>query len=506
MFAYLTGGVALLLLLAGLGLTRAIAAWLQGEFDRGLLTKAQALAALTDQEGDLVEIDFEAEHMPEFGAGAAAEYFEAWLAGETLLLRSPSFEASDGTRRARLERGPGPADTPQFRDVPLPDGRRGRQVRLDFLPRLDVEEGPVDPAEPAGAGPTGAARRPATLLVARERDSLDASLGRLRWAVGAVGAVLLLAVAGLAHVALRVGLRSLDELGRQVRALGATSLDARVRVDAPPAEIAVVVEQVNGLLARLEAAFTRERRLSSDIAHELKTPIAELRNLCEVGARWPEDRVAVRRFFEDARAVALQMERVVVHLVALARYEEGREPMQRVRVLVPEIVETAWRPLARAAAAKRLAFRQEIAPDLAFVTDPDTFALMVANLLSNAVAHSPAGGAVTCTSATGAGRPSVTFSNPAHGLEPADLAVMFDRFWRKDEARAGGRYAGLGLSLVRAAGDLLGIEIGTRLEPDGTFRVTLSPRVEPPDQNRNWTSAPTTQASSASRKAVPGRK
>ena len=91
-------------------------------------------------------------------------------------------------------------------------------------------------------------------------------------------------------------------LGQQVRVLGVTSLGRRVDVQAPPEEIAVVVAQVNALLDRLEEGFTRERRLSSDIAHELKTPIAELRSLCEVGARWPDDRAAVQEFFRDARA------------------------------------------------------------------------------------------------------------------------------------------------------------------------------------------------------------
>ena len=86
-----------------------------------------------------------------------------------------------------------------------------------------------------------------------------------------------------------------------------------------------MVDQLNELLARLETAFRRERQLTSDIAHELKTPIAELRNLCEVGARWPDDPVTARKFFEDAWTIALQMERVVVHLLALARYDEGAE-------------------------------------------------------------------------------------------------------------------------------------------------------------------------------------
>jgi len=474
LFVYLIGGAAGLFVVAGVGLTRTVAAWLEREFDRGLEAKARALVALTEQEAGRIEFDFESEQLPEFGAAASPEYFELWLAEGSLIRRSPSFEVSDQTRGASLVKGPDPAPTPSFRDLRLPDGRWGRQIRIDFVPRLDTED---DPADPAGApvGASGPSRlQAATMIVGRERESLDATLGRLTVAVGGLAAALMLALAGLTQLALRVGLRSLDRLTEQVRALDVSSLGARVAVAAAPEEIAVVVEQVNALLDRLEAGFTRERRLSSDIAHELKTPIAELRTLCDVGARWPEDRAAVRRFFGDARAIAGQMERIVVHLVALARYDEGREQAWRTRVRVAEVVEAAWASLARAAAAERREWRQEISPGLWFDTDRDKFALIVANLLSNAVAYSPPGATIVCTSEETNGRASVSFSNPTETLEPEDLAVMFDRFWRKDEARAGGRHVGLGLALVRALAQVLGLEITTRLDPDKTFRITLS--------------------------------
>lgn len=474
LFVYLIGGAAGLFLVAGVALTATIAAWLQAEFDRGLEAKARGLAALAEQDAGGIEFDFENKAMPEFRGSASPEYFELWRADGSLIARSPSFELSDQTRRARLTRGAAPAAAPVFGDIGLPDGRPGRQVRLDFVPALDLAD---DPAETAGA-PASAPAPPAapilTLVVARGRERLDADLRRLVVAITVVALGLMVALAGLTQLALRVGLRSLDRVSRQVRTLDVTSLGTRVAVEAPPAEIAVVVEQVNALLDRLEAGFRRERRLSSDIAHELKTPIAELRSLCEVGARWPEDRVAAGEFFEDARAIALQMERIVVHLVALARCDEGREQVWFAPVPVADVVDAAWQPLARQAAARGLTCRRQISPALRFRTDPDKFALMVANLLANAVAHSPAGTTVVCTSDETDGRASVTFGNRAESLEPQDLDVMFDRFWRKDEARAGGRHAGLGLSLVRALADLLGIEIATRLDPDKTFRITLS--------------------------------
>jgi signal transduction histidine kinase len=469
LFVYLIGGTALALLVAGFVLRTIAADALQREFDRALLAKARGLVALTEQEGDQVEFEFQSEHMPEFAGGGEPEYFELWLADGPLLQRSPSFDTSDQLRAARLARDPHPAPTPAFRDVRLPDGRRGRQIQMDFVPSIDPEDAPAE-----AAAPEPSSRSAATLLVAREREQLDAAIRWLDLTVAALGIGLLLALAGLMQLALRVGLRSLDRLTGQVRALDVSSLATRVDVAKPPREIAVVVEQVNALLARLEAGFARERRLSSDIAHELKTPIAELRNLSEVGARWPEDRATVRQFFEDAGAIAQQMERVVVHLLALARYDEGREQVWTAPVEVAEIVAAAWKPLAREAAAKGLELQQEISRGLRFETDPEKFALVVQNLLSNAVAYSRPDTTVICASEATAERRTVSFANQVENLELADLPLMFDRFWRKDEARAGGRNAGLGLALVRAMADLLEIRIETRLDPDRTFRVTLS--------------------------------
>ncbi len=504
LFVYVAGGAALLILLAGVGLTWTMAAWLQKEFDRGLEAKARALVALTEEEDGRIEFDFEREHMPEFGDPAGPEYFELWLADGALIARSPSFDLKEETRRGTLIRTLDPAITPEFHDLRLPDGRWGRQIRIDFIPRVDTEDAQGETTEAPASAAAPSSGRAATLIVARERLRLDADLRRLTVGVVVFAIAFMVALAGLTQAALRVGLRSLDRLTRQVRALDVTALGTRVEVEAPPREIAVVVEQVNALLDRLEAGFKRERRLSSDIAHELKTPVAELRNLCEVGARWPEDRVAIREFFQDARSIALQMERIVVHLLMLARYDEGREQIHTTRVRVADVVEAAWKPLARAAAAKRLEYRQQISPTLCFDTDLDKFQLMVANILANAVAYSPPGTTVLCASDQTDGRSSVSFTNRAENLEPQDLAVMFDRLWRKDEARTGGHNVGLGLSLVRALADLLAIEIVTRLEPDQTFRITLC---GPDDgQNRNCASTSTPQAPVPPGKAVPGKK
>ena len=107
-------------------------------------------------------------------------------------------------------------------------------------------------------------------------------------------------------------------------------------------------------------------------------------------------------------------------------------------------------------------------------TDPDKLRLILSNLLSNAVEHSRPGTAITCRATVSPEGSFLSLSNYATHLEAEDLAFMFDRFWRKDKARTGGRNVGLGLAIVRAFSDLLGFEIETRLDADHLLTITLS--------------------------------
>ena len=132
-----------------------------------------------------------------------------------------------------------------------------------------------------------------------------------------------LSSARLVAAALRAGLRPLEIASRQIRRLDADSLDARVSLDLQPTELLLLLEYLNGLLERLNIAFVRERALSSNLAHELRTPTTELRNLSEIGFRWPSDVSAVRRYFEDTREIANQMERMVVRLLSLSRWKRA---------------------------------------------------------------------------------------------------------------------------------------------------------------------------------------
>lgn len=427
------GGLALVLggwIFAAWHADRTVARWLEEDFDQHLLLQSKALiqaAQWTDRGLEIRPTDLGI-------SGGYGLRFQLWdHTGSTIM-------------QSDLEGSPSPRDLPRllptearmpvvrWQDGPAVDSTPRRMVQVDFVP---------------SSTSTTSVAPMATLVVSAERSPLDQRLRTLHWTIG--GSIL----AGLASVAWVVGWG----MGPSRRS--------------------------TANLERIEDAALRERRLSSNIAHELRTPIAELRSLAEVAQRQPDDRESVLEFFTDARDIAIQMEGIVVNLLSLARSESGLERVSRESIRLAELVDLVWRPLARDATQKQLKVALDIAPSLVVHSDPVKLQLILANILGNAVAHSPMGSEVSCSAEQRPDAVMFTVSNAAPQLTREDLPRLFDRFWRKDSARTSGRHAGLGLALVGAFAELLGIDIDTELrchEGSGQARLTLTLGIpsEPP--------------------------
>lgn len=497
-------GCGALLLLTGLVLNRFVESWMHADFDRALASQAHALISLTEQTEGVVEFDFVDELMPEFGESEDEEgeeddpneageddedddedeispaYFQLWVdaagGSDRVFERSPSLgEANLGREIDRSAQA-------RFQDVMLPSDEHGRSVQLDFVPQVEAPEDEIDEAtglernEPGvtGLDPTaeGADYRVATLVVARSTEPLSQRISVFRSTLAGSGLLLLLLLATLIHLSVRSGLRPLRDVTAQVESLGADRLGQRIDAEAPQ-EIEPLVARVNELLDRLQAAFDRERRFSSDVAHELRTPIAELRSLAEVGGRWPDDRIAVRQFFGDAQAIAEQMEQVVTQLLVVARTEAGIETVEVERIDLASRVDAALHLHEAAASKKDLTLESDVARNLWLDTDDGKLELILHNLLGNAVTYSPEGTAIRVEARLATGnRLELSVENVSDHLADADLPRLFDRFWRKDEARATPGSSGLGLALVKGLSDLMGVDVEPTIQA-GIFRLEL---------------------------------
>jgi two-component system sensor histidine kinase QseC len=481
---YIIGGAAAMLLISGIALDRLVGNHLKAEFDKGLLVKAMTLVAFTELDGNLVEFDFVERLMPEYGASAKAEYFQLWLQDNRLLARSPSLGDRDLPRTAAS------LDQPRFLDLALPDARRGRAVSFSFIPQEDAfelsepETNDSTARLPAEAEKTGTsivapARAPARdvrveIAVAKGTEELDSFLAAMRYSLAATFLLLALGTALLVHFSVRHGLKPLRRIAAEVRRLDSSNLQRRIESVSSDRELAPIVRQLNQLLERLDAAFQRERRFSGNVAHELRTPIAELRTIAEVGRNWPADEKLVRQFFSDLVNLGDDMERTVTNLLMLARLEAGQQPVEAGTVDLAKLIEKSWRPFSAEARKRKLAIEYRTGDGLQVATDGDKLALILTNLFSNAVSYSPEGSVVVTEVREAQSRIHIDVSNPTIDLTVPDLPLMFERFWRKDSARTQGRHAGLGLSLVQALAAALHLEINPQLRADGKFTITIS--------------------------------
>lgn len=488
----LVGGATVVVITAGLVVDRLVRARVVTAFDQGLSGRALALAMLTRQSAEGVEIEFADEFMPEFEDPDNPHYFQLQLADGTLVELSRSFLGAGVPEGTTLSVDARPSTEARYTDVTLPDGRIGRQVQVDFIPELaqELEDEPdiegeagwlqesEDGSRAVGDVPEG--RVLASILIARERGSLDARLLFLRLIVHGTGIALVIIVAGLSAVVLALGLRPVNQLACDVQALDASRLGTRFDAAALPRELRPIAEQLNGLLERIGATIARERQLTSDIAHDLKTPVAELRSLCDVAVRWPENPETAARFFEDARDVALTLQHTIERLLALARHDAGSESVESTAFDLVELVRATVSTFTPQATARDLVIDLRLPDSLIVESDRRLLGQILGNLLENAVVHAVAGTSITCRLDDVSRDVVLRVTNHSEGLVREDLAHVFERFWRKDPSRGDGAHAGLGLPLARAGAELLGQELAVELDDGGLFTALLRfPRRQP---------------------------
>ena len=455
---WLLAGTGLLLVAGGLLLDRVFSARLLREHDAALLDKARSLVNLTELKDGRVWLEYSEELLPEFSAAREPSYFEIWLGDGSVIERSRTL----GTRS--LARTGSRLGEPRLSGLILPDGRRGRQAEISFHPRAEIDED----QKPQAANP--ALTTPVvTLAVAQSREDLDALLASLRVTLALVILALLAGTAVLVKAAIGLGLAPLEGLAGRLEGMDAESLSEPLEVAEAPSELAPVIQHLNGLLARLDASFLRERSFSANLAHELRTPLAELRTVVEVALKWPDDLASWEGSLREIRDIGLQMEKVVVSLLALARCDARQHTVERSEVPLRELAASCWTNVAAEAGEKGMPLDLDIPDRMTVSTDREKLSLIVSNLFSNAVAHGAPGKPVVCAAS---GDFTLRIGNFTERLTPDDLPRIFDRFWRKDPARSGGRHSGLGLALVAALCDLLEIEKEARLR-DGYFEVIL---------------------------------
>ncbi len=270
------------------------------------------------------------------------------------------------------------------------------------------------------------------------------------------------------------GMRPVREIAAAMRRTSSTTLGERMPAGRLPSELAALAGTFNEMLDRLEDAFARLAQFSSDIAHELRTPVNNLRLSVEVAlaqARSPEE---YRETLSSLAEEFVRLSRVIESLLFLARSENPQTQIQRERLDLARELASIRDYYEAPASEAGIAIDVRVGGDITADLDRTLVQRALGNLVDNALAHTPPGGAVTLSGELADGQLRISVADTGCGIPAEHLTRVFERFHRGDPVpsrRPGG--LGLGLAIVSRIAALHGGRAEIASEPGRGTRVTL---------------------------------
>lgn len=320
-----------------------------------------------------------------------------------------------------------------------------------------------------------------SVLAAQSLNNLNRTVGKLGFFFFLIGLSLLILVAIASRLVIKIGMRPLEDVEVTAEHIAAGDLSARMPDANPHTEVGRLVTSLNSMLARIETSFAARtesenklRRFVADASHELRTPLTAIRGFSELyrqGAVTGEE--ATRELIGRIEGESKRMGSLVEDLLLLARLDQARE-MESKPVDLVAIVESA------VASARAAGPDHSVTCNL---PDEEIFALgdearihqVVANLLANARAHTPAGTKIEVSVIQAEDGIRISVADDGPGLSIEDQKKIFERFYRADTSRVrvDGEGSGLGLSIVDAVMKAHGgsVSVQSELGKGATFTL-----------------------------------
>ena len=335
---------------------------------------------------------------------------------------------------------------------------------------------------PAGSEPrrgvvtllaTGIANAPPVLVAIgvdiTHHEQFMSSFRRTLWLIVAIAAFL----AGLlGWAAVKRGLAPLQAIREGAAAVTASRLDYRLAVDSVPVELEALAQTLNDMLARLEDSFKRLKDFSSDLAHELRTPVSNLMTGTQVALARARSVDEYREILVSNQEEYERMARMIGDMLFLAEADNGMIVPNREPVELADEVRQLFDFFDALADEKSLHLSTEGRARV--LGDKLMLRRAIANLLSNAIRHTPAGGRIQVRIGQNGAGTTLAVENTGEPIAPEHLPRIFDRFYRADPSRHRGEGAGLGLAITRSIIRAHGGEISARSTLEGVcIEVTM---------------------------------
>ncbi|RJF37319.1 sensor histidine kinase [Pseudoalteromonas gelatinilytica] len=440
----------------------AVDSWVDNEFNRGLHSKAGMLMTLVHEDEEGLAFNFSSEFMPEFDGQLEPEYFQMWTE-EGVFTRSQSLNlfALKNLKFEELKLG-----ETKIMSTQLPDGRDGRIIYTRFQPQLDSHS-----HRNFYDGVSRPHHTTLTLAYAASSEEVDFIL----WLIDVIFIVTTVTVIVFIRLFVRKSVDSslapLNKLNRDISRISIADKNAVITIKEPVKELQPIVDNLNAFIQENRQLYFREKRLTSDIAHELKTPIAELINMAEVAIRFPNEKEFEADFKPEVLKISQRLKSIVSNLLLLHKYSDEALPKQDACDLNQVILRTLEK-----CDLERIKF--EFQDDIPAIVS-NLFALesIITNLVNNAKQYSPDKSIVTvCTLLNKEDKLQFTVTNELKvPLTEEDLSQLFDPLWQKDSARTSNDNFGLGLSIAKSLSKAIDAELQVSLSGQNiTFSLIIS--------------------------------
>ncbi len=270
------------------------------------------------------------------------------------------------------------------------------------------------------------------------------------------------------------GIRPVKYVAEAAKRIGSSTLSERIQAEGYPIELADLALTFNAMLDRLEESFDRLTRFSADLAHELRTPVNIIRGEIEVALTRPRSTHEYREVLVSNLEEVERLSGLIGSLLFLARAESPGTSIKREAVLVSELLESIRDYYEVPAEQAGVALAVSAPPGSQVSLDRSLMQRAIGNLVSNALAHTPAGGRVDLSASDSHDGLEICVRDSGCGIPAESIPRLFDRFYRVDQARSqrpGG--FGLGLSIVRGIMTLHGGSVAVMSELEKGTQVTL---------------------------------
>jgi signal transduction histidine kinase len=425
-------GVVLCILLAT---DIAVDSWVDNEFNRGMHAKARMLMTLIHKNERGLSFNFPSEFMPEFEGKREPEYYQIWQ-GERIFTRSDSL-ALFSQKNLPFEKIS--VNDSIIQDINLPDGRNGRVIYVRFTPKIQN-----DTTINTTKKESTTHLESITLAYAASSEEVDFILWLIDFIFIVTTITVVVFIRLFVRKAIDTSLAPLIQLNQDISELSIQDENAQITVQHPVKELSPIVDSLNAFIKENRQLYLREKRLTSDIAHEIKTPISELINMAEVAIRFPNEKEINDDFKPETLKISLRLKSIVSNLLLLHKYSDSKLSKSD----ACDLNQVIMRVLENSDLSRIVLNLNQEAP--AIISNLFALESIICNLINNAKQYSPDDTNITVTTQETLDSISVSISNTL--IEPineVELIQFFDPLWQKDTARTSNENFGLGLSIAK---------------------------------------------------------